>query len=69
MLEVLAKRITTGLVCVWVLEPYVLPGLLALPRPLPILGEHIGHRGYYVRGPRAHTRAAFLCLLHSQPVD
>lgn len=60
---------TTDLVYVWVPEPYVLPGLLALPRPLPILGEQRGHRGYYVRGPCAHTRAAFLCLLHSQPID
>lgn len=39
LLEVLAKMILTGMT-VWVLEPYVLSGLLAFPRPLPVLGEH-----------------------------
>lgn len=68
LLEVLAKMILTGMT-VWVLEPYVLSGLLAFPRPLPILGEHTGNREYCIWGPRAHTRTAFLCFLHSQLVD
>lgn len=57
LLEVLAKMILTGMI-VWVLEPYVLSGLLAFPRPLPILGEHTYVYGVHVPTPGLHSFAS-----------